>query len=316
MKPRNVVLARHILSTRKQKAGENVHQFLNELKTLAKDCDFKTVSVDQYRSEMIRDAFINGLQSNHIRQRLLENKTLNLQTAFDQARSLDVARQSSTMFSQPSIPEKIAPIPKGEFEKSAINDTSLAAVNSNGKQNTQSCWFCGNSRHPRKKCPAKDAAWHKCKKIGHYEKLCRSTNVSAAIPKSAPMHEEDHFLASVPPSKSHFHEDYVLASVPSNKSHFRVKMTTLINNKYKADILIDTGSTDRSFISEKIARLWKLKVSPILLGVGMAAASLSSQSSNYCVVNLTVQNQLYSNVKLHLLKGLCTDKILGTDFQE
>ena len=83
MKPRNVLLARHILSTRKQKAGENVHQFLNELKTLAKDCDFKTVSVDQYRSEMIRDAFINGLQSNHIRQRLLENKTLNLQTAFD-----------------------------------------------------------------------------------------------------------------------------------------------------------------------------------------------------------------------------------------
>ena len=78
---------------------------------------------------MIRDAFINGLQSNHIRQRLLENKTLNLQTAFDQARSLDVAQQSSTMFSQPSIPEVIAPIPRGEFEKCSIDYMSLAAVN-------------------------------------------------------------------------------------------------------------------------------------------------------------------------------------------
>ena len=69
---------------------------------------------------MIRNVFINGLQSNHIRQRLLENKTLDLQTAFDQARSLDVAQQSSNMFSQPSIPEAIAPIPSGEFEKCSI----------------------------------------------------------------------------------------------------------------------------------------------------------------------------------------------------
>ena len=149
--------------------------------------------------------------------------------------------------------------------------------------------------------------------MGHYEKLCRSTNVSAAIPRSAPMHDKDYFLASVPSSKSHFHEDYMLASVPSSKSHFQVITTTLIN-KYKADTLIDTSSTDCSFISEKLARLLKLKVTPIPSDAGMAAASLSS--SGYCVVNLTVQNQLYSNVKLHLLRGLCADIILGTDFQE
>ena len=102
------------------KAGKSLDQFLNELKTLATDCDFKTVSAEQYKSEMIRNVFINGLQSNHIRQRLLENKTFDLQTAFDQARSLDVAQQSSTMFSQPSIPEAIASIPSGEFENCSI----------------------------------------------------------------------------------------------------------------------------------------------------------------------------------------------------
>ena len=46
VKPKNVMLARHILSTRKQKAGESLDQFLNELRTLAKDCDFKTVSAE------------------------------------------------------------------------------------------------------------------------------------------------------------------------------------------------------------------------------------------------------------------------------
>ena len=136
-------------------------------------------------------------------------------------------------------------------------------MNSKGKQNTQSCWFCGNSRHPRNECPAKDAACHKCKNIGHYEKLCQSTNVSVAIPRSAPTHDEDHFLASVPSSKSHFQEDFMPASVPFSTLHFRVITTTLISNKYKADTLIDTGSTNRSFIREKFARLLRLRVAPI-----------------------------------------------------
>ena len=112
--------------------------------------------------------------------------------------------------------------------------------------------------------------------MGHYEKLCGSTNVSAVIPRSAPMHDKDYFLASVPSSKSHFHEDYMLASTLSSKSHFQVITATLIN-KYKADTLTDTCSTDCSFISEKLARLLKLKVTPIPLNIGMAAASLSSQ---------------------------------------
>ena len=52
--------------------------------------------------------------------------------------------------------------------------------------------------------------------------------MSAAIPRSTPMHDEDYLLASVPSSKSQFHEDYMLASIPSSKSHFQVIMTTLI----------------------------------------------------------------------------------------
>ena len=140
--------------------------------------------------------------------------------------------------------------------------------------------------------------------------------MSAAIPRSPPIHDEDYFLVSVPSSKSNFHKDYLFASASSSKSHFRVITTTLINNKYQANTLIDIGSTDRSFISEKLARLLKLKVAPIPSDVGMAAASLLFQSSGYCVVNLTVQNQVYLNVKLHLLRDLCTDIILGTDFQE
>lgn len=57
------------------------------------------------------------------------------------------------------------------------------------------CFFCGVSRHPRTKCPAREVKCHKCQKIGHYAKVCRSTSVSASVPAAA---FSDHItLASV-----------------------------------------------------------------------------------------------------------------------
>ena len=58
------------------------------------------MTVNQYKEETIRDAFINGLQSNLICQRLLENKVLELQTAHDQAGALDIAQKSLATCSQ------------------------------------------------------------------------------------------------------------------------------------------------------------------------------------------------------------------------
>jgi len=58
-------------------------EYLQALKTLSKDCNFRQVTAAEYRDEAIPDAFISGLISSNIRQRLLENKTLDLQAAFD-----------------------------------------------------------------------------------------------------------------------------------------------------------------------------------------------------------------------------------------
>ena len=49
---------------------------------------------------MIRDLFIIGLLSNNIWQ-LFENKTLDLQSAFDQAQLLDVAQQNLNRYTKP-----------------------------------------------------------------------------------------------------------------------------------------------------------------------------------------------------------------------
>ena len=70
IKTPNKIFARHALATRKQKSNESLDEFLEELKLLSKSCNFTPVSAAEYRSELIRDSFINGLSSNYIQQRL------------------------------------------------------------------------------------------------------------------------------------------------------------------------------------------------------------------------------------------------------
>ena len=57
IKPRNKIMARHLLSTRTQLTGE---RFLDDLRRLAKDCDFEAVDAQTHQQKMIRDAFIKN----------------------------------------------------------------------------------------------------------------------------------------------------------------------------------------------------------------------------------------------------------------
>ena len=97
----NSVFYWHLLTTRRQQTDESVDQYLQSLKRLAKDCGFQAVTATQARDEYIRDAFINRITSYHIRQRLLENKTLDLNTSYDQALTLEMAPRQLASYSQP-----------------------------------------------------------------------------------------------------------------------------------------------------------------------------------------------------------------------
>ena len=52
----NKIFARHELATRKQRPGESLDEFMEELKKISKNCNFSAVTAEAYRSEMIRDS--------------------------------------------------------------------------------------------------------------------------------------------------------------------------------------------------------------------------------------------------------------------
>ena len=201
--------------------------------------------------------FINGLMSNGIWQRLLESKT-DFQTAFDATYILDVAQQSSNVFSQ-SITHTInaAVSLRCQHLEDSGEPSMVAALNQTSKTETQSCFFCGSNRHPWSKCLAWETICHWCKKVGHFIKLCRLTSVSATIPKP----DTD--------------DDYLCSAVASANSPFCWTSTILLNDTYKAEALIYSWCTDESFISEKLCKLLILKIILLWNTNGVASASLS-----------------------------------------
>ena len=128
VKPTNEVYARHLLAPRRQQPAETLVEYLQALKTLSKDCNYQSATAVLYREESIRDAFITGLTSGLIRQKLLENKTLDLKTMFDQARSLESAARSSESYSVQPPPFNAAVPPVSKAPDPPTNPATLAAA--------------------------------------------------------------------------------------------------------------------------------------------------------------------------------------------
>lgn len=167
VKPRNEIFARHVLATARQEPGQSLDQFLQRLKTIAKDCNFKMVTAEVNRDYHILDAFICGLMSNQIRQRLLEDRTLGLQTAYDRACALEMAEMQSQTYS--NIPSTLCSSLTTNADAEENEPCTAVAAITNSK-----CFFCGFQRHPRSKCPAREAICKLCGKKGHYQSVCQS----------------------------------------------------------------------------------------------------------------------------------------------
>ena len=74
--PSDEIFALHKLIIKKQTSGEPFDEFLQSLRNLAKDSNFKFVNAESYCEKSSRDVFTSGLQSDLIRQRLLEYRSL------------------------------------------------------------------------------------------------------------------------------------------------------------------------------------------------------------------------------------------------
>ena len=94
LNPKPLVIAeRFKFHHRNQKEGETVAQYMAALRKLTERCEFK-----DYLEEALRDRLVCGLRNEAVQRRLLSEKDLKLQTAYDIAVSMETAsRQASEL---------------------------------------------------------------------------------------------------------------------------------------------------------------------------------------------------------------------------
>ena len=217
VKQKNEVYARHLLAVRRQQPEETIDDFLQALKTLAKDGNYTAVTAQKHQEEAIRDSFITGLKSNAIRQRLLENQKLDLNAAYDQARALDAAQQNAVSYTNQTPQYQASAAMSGIPTDTSCNQTKFNQYQnkpptsgmpnrsyshpqqkkyeqpSSGStsQSNQSnrCYFCLRPKHPRERCPARYVTCYNCNIQGHFSKACHSnpSQSSASLQYDPPM---------------------------------------------------------------------------------------------------------------------------------
>ena len=305
VKSRSEIYARHKLATAKQAAGQSLEDFRRTLNKLSKDCNFKAVSAAQYKLEMIRDAFINGLLLHDIRRRLLEEKDLTFDRAFELAVTYSDAKTDAQHFeldvSQPSNPIHAITSNNALDTRESTDHFSQEDVLAMSSLSTSSaCYFCGSKfKHNRRNCKARDDICNNCGIKGHWAKACKSP------PKGKNKYPKQQSTANAIVCAVHNAPSFCL-------SHAIVD--SVINGR-KFSTLVDTGSS-KSYIDYSIACALNLKICPSSLEVGFAQASVKRQAMGICFVDLHLNNRLYKNVELYVLKDLCSHILLGKDFQQ
>ena len=293
IKPTNVVHSRHLLATRTQQPGELLDTFLNSLNSLANDCEFKQVTAIDNRNDCVRDAFIRGLQNGAIRTRLLENSSLTLDEAVNQARALNSAFLQSESYNVQPFPSSahldtttVKPNSSDPSTFDEASDFGAAAVVKRVTSNRE-CYNCGRRQHTgndMRLCPAQNAECFRCRKVGHYSRVCRGGKGHKRVTSSA-----------------------VLCSSGS------VPTVPITVNGLNARALLDTGSSE-NFISSFYAARSGFRIDHSQLRVTMASSDHFTRTQGVVTCSVQVDNSYYRDVRLYVLRELCTDVILGTPF--
>ncbi|XP_023816251.1 uncharacterized protein LOC111948290 [Oryzias latipes] len=161
----NETVERYKFFSRNQGGGESIDSYVTELKLLTKSCNFGTL-----RDSLIRDRIVCGINNAQMRERLLREKNMTLDTCVQLCRATELSRENSKAISGLMMEEVHAVQGAGYQKQYRVTD----------------CKFCGKSHDRNKeKCPAYGKKCKKCGKENHFAVKCK---MRAEHSKKRPVH--------------------------------------------------------------------------------------------------------------------------------
>ena len=219
-------------------------------------------------------------------------RTLSLKDAIEQARSLELAHTNSERYDDKTPGHSASTSHGFTSAATADNKSDQAVASSSSATVKQVCFFCGNTRHPQFKCPARNATCYHCGKHGHFSKVCKSSSIKGSSITNAAITGDFHSL---------------LASAGNSST------SPIIFNDQTITALIDSGSCE-SFVSQEVVDNMKLAFTPVTSRVSMASSSCTVNTTGFLYMDITLQSRIYRKIRFSIMPKLCHPIILGRDF--
>ena len=209
----HVVYSRSLFNDRRQTRDEPVEEFITDVHRMIKHCAYPAEMEDL----LLRDRIAVGIANKSLRDKLVFDETLTLQTCLATIRSWSLqeahASELHSRMAEVKEPQPAANAVKG---RNRANARKWAKVKEQTESDSQqkNCGRCGcaldGSRH---RCPAKRATCKKCGKRGHYGAMCRSKRIHAINEDS----DDPCFLGQVSVIKSVKETDFMIKLKVDNK---------------------------------------------------------------------------------------------------
>ena len=153
---KNIVYERAKFLKRRQRAGEPIDAFINDLHKLAANCELGTL-----KDSLIRDLVVIGVNNQKLSESLQMDESLTLHKAIARVRQAEtVAKQQSEIRGESST-----------GEVGAVGAKQMPIKKPSPDSKTFDCRRCGTNHGPRA-CPAFKERCAKCKFRGHFAKCC------------------------------------------------------------------------------------------------------------------------------------------------
>ncbi|XP_048759591.2 uncharacterized protein K02A2.6-like [Ostrea edulis] len=287
MPRKSTLIERYLFWERKQTEGEILDQFVNDLKTKAKNCEYG----DQTNS-MIRDRIIFGIQDERLRERLLrksDNPTL--EKVVDMCRAAEASKKQLKAIKGEAQVDAISKkshtkehFPVAQTKQKKFTSTVSKPLHKLYKEKTFDCKKCGNNHKPNS-CPAYGKKCRLCQKPNHFAKQCFTKKR---------IHEVENFDVESDSSDNQLYIGELKVHTLESQNHSKgdnawYSLVNIKNKtvKFKLDTGAETNVIPKSFFSKlKNAKLQQTCVNLTMYGnkvvkpLGGLKLSLKTQNNS------------------------------------
>lgn len=304
-----VIANRFKFYTRKQQPSESISDFINCIKSLSMSCNF-----DSFLDQALRDKLVCGINNDQMIKRLLsEEDSLTFQQACTLLHHMESVSKSADQIQNGTSYEANAishssryrsrsPSQSKSRDKSRGNSVSRSNFgNNSGHQSQKRCSFC-SIKHQPDRCPALQWSCYSCGKKGHTSSVCRR--------KPGTSNNND--------NKSHsvnllINQVSKVQAVTYTFAEDKPLGCYLIVNSHKLYFLVDSGSSV-SVISNHIYEKYFKSVKLIPYnGILLVANKSKVDIIGTIFVTVCLNNEVFKNVQLIIVKELTHDAIMGRD---